>query len=122
MNSNLEEKKVVKFKYIFADDYNPVYANGVFGGVTPAGEIVINFYLERHALPISQSHHIKQDGTLDNNVFMNEPDDLVSSMVRFIKSGVVLNLEGAKTVHSWLEKQIKSSEKNLQARKQLKGS
>jgi len=120
MDSDIEEKKAIKFKYIFADEYNPVYANGVFGGVTPAGEIVINFYLERHALPISQSHHIKKDGILDNAVFMNEPDDLTSSMVRFIQNGVVLNLQGAKVVHSWLEKQIKLGEKKLQAGKQSK--
>lgn len=29
------------FKYIFDDDYNPTFANGVYGGVTPSGEFVL---------------------------------------------------------------------------------
>jgi len=119
MDKDIEEEKSVKFKYIFADDYNPIYANGVFGGVAPSGELVINFYLERHALPISQSHHVNNDGTLDSTVLMNEPDDLGSSMVRFVNNGVVLNLDAAKVVHSWMEQQIKLLEKNVQT-KQLK--
>ncbi|MFC0297755.1 hypothetical protein [Geobacillus jurassicus] len=45
------KEKVVHFKYLFPDDYNPVYVNGAHGGISPQGEIVVNFYFERRPLP-----------------------------------------------------------------------
>lgn len=45
--------EVVEYKYIFADDYNPVYANGAVGGPGTRGEIAINFFVERPAVPRS---------------------------------------------------------------------
>ena len=44
----------VKFKYIFDPAYNPKYANGAFGNITPHGEVALNFYFERSALPYEQ--------------------------------------------------------------------
>ena len=35
--------KRVLFKYEFPETYNPVYANGAQGGLTPQGEIALNF-------------------------------------------------------------------------------
>ncbi|KJE28127.1 hypothetical protein LG52_3209 [Geobacillus kaustophilus] len=31
------KEKAVHFKYLFPDDYNPVYVNGVHGGISPQG-------------------------------------------------------------------------------------
>ncbi len=44
-----DDTQEIKFTFIFPDDYNPAFANGVWGGVTPKGELNMNFYLERHA-------------------------------------------------------------------------
>lgn len=97
----MSNKDEVKFKYIFSDDYNPIYVNGAFGGINLQGEIVINFYLERHGLPISQSFEIKKDGKLGNEIG-KEPEDLRTSMIRFVQSGIILNLINAKKIHKWL--------------------
>lgn len=96
----------IKFKFIFADDYNPVYANGIYGGVTPQGEIVANFFFDRHALPISQSYSITQAGQL-GELTTSEPNDLKKSVVRFVANGVILNIRTAKEFHNWLGEQIK---------------
>ena len=107
------DKREVKFKYIFEDSYNPVYVNGAQGGINPQGEIVINFYLERLALPTSQTHEVKEDGRL-GEMIASEPADLGQSFVRVIKNGVVLNLAAAKSIHDWLGQNIENLEK-LQA-------
>jgi hypothetical protein len=110
-----KNKPELTFKYVFADDYNPVYANGAHGGVSPRGELVMNFYLERMALPRSVTHEINPNGTIGSEVSA-EPDDLKSSMVRFIAAGVVLNCQSAKELHLWLGERVKEMEALEQAK------
>jgi len=40
-----------------------------------------------------------------------EPEDQKSSIVRYINTGVVLNLDSAKRICAWLQDQISSAEK-----------
>ena len=39
-------RKLIKYKYIFRDNYNPKYANGAYGGLTPRGEILLIFFMK----------------------------------------------------------------------------
>ena len=104
-----QNKPELKFKYIFDYGYNPIYVNGAHGGVSPRGELVMNFYLERMALPESITHEINTNGTIGREVAA-EPDDLAQSMVRFIKSGVVMNYQNARELHIWLGERLKEME------------
>jgi hypothetical protein len=104
-----QNKPELKFKYIFDYGYNPVYANGAHGGVSPRGELVMNFYLERMALPESITHEINPNGTIGKEVAA-EPDDLAHSMVRFVEAGVVMNYLNARELHLWLGERIKEME------------
>jgi hypothetical protein len=110
-----QNKPELKFKYIFDYGYNPVYVNGAHGGVSPRGELVMNFYLERMALPESITHEINQNGTIGKETAA-EPDDLAQSMVRFIESGVVMNYQNARELHLWLGERIKEMESLEQAK------
>ncbi|MDD2229369.1 MAG: hypothetical protein PHY48_08160 [Candidatus Cloacimonetes bacterium] len=96
----------IEFKYIFDDDYNPVYVNGAYGGVTPCGEIVVNFYLERHALPIREIVDSSGGGVV-------LPEGCAHNYVRVIETGVVLSLDSAKSILKWLEQKIQYAE-NIQ--------
>lgn len=104
-----QDKPELKFKYIFDYGYNPVYANGAHGGVSPRGELVMNFYLERMALPESITHEINPNGTIGSETAA-EPDDLAHSMVRFIEAGVVMNYQNARELHLWLGERVKEME------------
>lgn len=99
----------IAFKYIFNYAYNPVYVNGAHGGVSPRGELVMNFYLERPPLPQEIRHEINQNGTI-GTVIGEEPHDLNNSMVRFIDSGVILNYETARNLHFWIGERLKEME------------
>ena len=55
-----KDQKTVRFKYVFAKDYNPTYANGVYGGRNSRGEIVINFFSERMPLPKKQVYTVEE--------------------------------------------------------------
>lgn len=102
-----EPSATLKFKYKFSEEYNPVYANGAFGGVTPNGELVVNFYLERHAIPKSQTMALAPDGKLGEEI-EREPDDHKSSMVRYVGPGVVLSPLAAAQIYSFIGQHLKS--------------
>jgi hypothetical protein len=70
---------------------------------------VINFYLERNALPVSQTYKI-EDGKLNAQEIESEPSDLKNSFVRFIENGVIMNYQTAKEIYKWLGNHITNLE------------
>ena len=104
-------KTKIKCKYKFAKDYNPEYINGAHGGITPKGEISINFFLERHALPYSQTYEVNENGNLSGEIKEEvEPSDFGTSFIRYIKTGIILEYSSAKAIHQWLGEHIKKLE------------
>jgi len=116
MSGEQSKPSQVKYKYIFSDDYNPVYATGVYGGVIPTGEIAIHFFLERHGLPVSQTMELNEDGSIGSEA-SREPEDHAASMVRFVSTGVVLSVGRAKSVYEWLGNKIEQAEQLSSQRK-----
>ena len=111
----MSQKPEIKFKYVFNYNYNPTYVNGAQGGVSPRGEIVIHYYLERQPLPNSITHEITPQGAIGRETTV-EPEDLQQSMVRFIDTGVVMNYENARMFHAWLGEKLKEAEAMQEAR------
>ncbi|OGU12578.1 MAG: hypothetical protein A2075_01635 [Geobacteraceae bacterium GWC2_58_44] len=109
------KKPEMTFKYIFTYDYNPVYVNGAHGGISPRGELVMNFYLERQPLPNAITHEITQAGTIGPETSV-EPSDLGRSLVRQVINGVVLNYNTARELHYWLGEKVKEMEALEEAR------
>ena len=61
------KKNELTFKYIYTYDYNPDYVNGAHGGISPRGELVVNFYLGTIGIvaPIGADQvHTRPNGTL----------------------------------------------------------
>jgi len=97
------------FKYIFNYNYNPTYVNGAQGGVSPRGELVVNFYHERPPLPNSITHELTPQGGIGRETKV-EPADLPASMVRFIDNGIVMDYENARIFHAWLGDRLREME------------
>lgn len=97
----MSQKPEITFKYIYNYNYNPTYVNGAQGGVSPRGEIVVHFYHERPPLPNAITHEITPQGGIGRETAV-EPENLASSMVRFIDTGVVMNYDNARLFHTWL--------------------
>ena len=115
------KKPEIIFKYVFNYNYNPTYVNGAQGGFSPRGEMVINFYLERQPLPDSISHEITPAGAIGRETAV-EPEDLPSSMVRFIDTGVVMSYENAKVFHAWMGEKLREVEELHKARTAFENS
>ncbi len=101
-------EKELTFKYVFGDNYNPSYANGAYGGIGPNGDLIMHFYQERPPVPNSVKVEFSQDGKITKveNSPINPP------VIRYIVSGITMNLESAKQLNVWLDGIIKSVEKN----------
>jgi hypothetical protein len=110
----MSNQKIV-FKYLFAEDYNPVYVNGAHGGISPRGEIVVHFYLERPGVPVSITHEITAAGAIGEQID-EVPVDFKQTLYRAIESGVVMNYESASSFHQWLGERLKELESVQQAR------
>ncbi len=97
----------IKIKYVFNDEYNPKYVNGAYGGVTPQGDLVLNFYFERLPIPNSVTHIINDDGTLGEITAIHPQESIV---IRYIQNGVILNLNSARQLQMWLSEKIDQME------------
>lgn len=96
----------ISYKYKFSDEYNPTYVNGAHGGVGPQGEIILNFFLERQSLPQKQTFSVL-DGMLGDEIAEKaKPADFRSSFIRYIETGVVMNVKTARDVREFLDQQI----------------
>lgn len=103
LEKDKQESKSVEFKFIFQDDYNPVFANGAFGGIGPHGDLVINFYHERAGLPYSQTHSVgPDDKELGPEISRDPPLDETVKLVRFVTTGAVMDEACARRIHAWL--------------------
>jgi len=110
-----QKKQDFTFKYIFTYDYNPLYVNGAHGGITPRGELVVNFYQERMPLPNSITHELNPNGTIGRETGV-EPEDLNRSLVRYVSTGVVVNQQTARELHFWLGEKLRELDAMEQAR------
>ncbi|KAA0548476.1 hypothetical protein FZW96_07850 [Bacillus sp. BGMRC 2118] len=100
----------IKFIYKFDSEYNPVYTNGAYGGATPNGEIVINYYLERQPIPYTEvkTVNVNNGELLESSIV--EPVEHNENVVRYVSTGVVMNLKTAKEIHEWLGMHISQLE------------
>ena len=110
----MSEHREINFHYVFSDDYNPVYCTGAYGGISPQGDIVANFYLERMPIPKSLTYALDDNGSL-GDVVSTEPEDLKQKVVRYVSTGVVLNEANARSICDWLKQQLDE----LEARRQV---
>lgn len=101
------ENREIKFKYVFDDDYEPEYVTGAFGGVMPGGDLVVNFFLERLPIPYETKQAIDENGILDPNltVVNPEPSDY-NKIRRTVKNGIILNTQTALSIYRWMKDKL----------------
>jgi hypothetical protein len=116
------EKRIerARFKYVFDDSYNPVYANGAYGGPTPHGEIAVNFFVERNPVPLSETLAVSPDGRPAAPI-SREPElpDGTVEVIRFITTGVIMSRETARRVYDFLGRHLQAIDAVAEARKGL---
>jgi len=100
----LIEEKEIKFIHKRSDDYKLIYANGVFGGPTPRGEIVCHFFVEAFDIPESQTFELTKEGKIGKQI-KTEAEKV--PVTRELKVGIVLRPDVAENVANWLIEKVK---------------
>lgn len=100
-----EKKQEAIFNYVFDNEYDPEYINGVYGGVNTNGELVMHFYFERWPLPYEERSEVDEEGRLTGNTTITEPDEF--KIRRAVKTGVIINKETAISVCQWMKERLK---------------
>jgi len=103
-----DDNKTVDFHYIKTNNYRNYYANGIFGGITPRGELQIDFFIERQVIPQIATYNISDDGKNLGDIKKTEGK---SGFIREIDCGVILNMDVAISFHQWLGQKIEEFSK-----------
>jgi hypothetical protein len=104
-----EKSKKITFKYVHPEGLRDLYVNGLWGGVTPRGEIYAHFYSERHPIPKKAIHEISEDGSLNPTVEIESGGDAV----RLIQASICMDMQTAIAFRDWLTNQIDIVDKRI---------
>jgi len=106
MAEQKEVEKHVKFIYNRPDDYEIVYVNGVYGGLTPRGDISCNFFHEHFSIPREEEFEINKDGKMGKQILKRSD---VQPINRDLKVGIVFKVEDAESIANWILDKVKAS-------------
>ena len=105
----MENSKKVKFRFVRDGEYRLVPVNGVWGGVTPRGDITAEFFHEALICPVSVTHAVTEADGLGPEV-ERQLDDPSSQVTRSLMFGVVLTPEHAESIGQWLVDKARESQ------------
>jgi non-canonical (house-cleaning) NTP pyrophosphatase len=96
----------IKFTYIKNNNYSVHHVDGAYGGITPKGDITLNFFSERFPIPNTVTHELIDGKTLGKEI------DKVSKegIIREIECGIIINLDTARSINKWLIDKINEIE------------
>jgi hypothetical protein len=93
----------VKFDLIKSPHFRVIFAEGAFGGISPGGHINMALFNERFPLP-THVEYVVEGGQLGAEIL----DARIGrdGIIREVETEVVMTLDGAKKLHTWLGKKI----------------
>ena len=91
-------KKTLEVKFEKSPDFKIVPATGAWGGPTPQGELLCNFYVEYTEIPESIKLEITDGFSKETERI---PTDL---LVRELQIGIIMRPDIAKSIGEWLIK------------------
>lgn len=98
------EQDKVKFHYIKANSFRVVHMDGVFGGLTPTGDIFMSIFSQRPPIPVVTVQPVKETGELGEELLSER--SVKEGLVREIEVGVALRPEIAETLIKWLQEKV----------------
>lgn len=115
MEGNVSTRKV-KYTYRKADDYKIIFANGVYGGITPRNELKFDFIHEYKETPGIEIIPVKEDGS-PAPIEKEIPEEI--EITRELKIGIILNLDQAESIGRWMLAKVEAFKKELEELKKL---
>lgn len=112
MSNGSSGQSKLHFHFVKSSVFRVIYAEGVFGGVSPKGQIRMSLFNERFPLPQETVHEVLQNSEggimLGNEVTTDRVSK--SGIIRELEADIVLSYETAKIVHQWMGERIEEME------------
>jgi len=93
------EKNKIRVLFSQSQDYRKVSANGVWGGPTPSGDILCNFFVEHLSLPDELQITISPTGEKESEEQVYKEG---KTFVRETQIGVMMSPHVAKSIGEWM--------------------
>lgn len=97
-----KKKETITFHYLKSNNFIIHHIDGIYGGVTPKGFIGINFFSERFPIPKTVTQELIDGKQLGKEISIETKE----GVIRQVECGVVMNIDTAKSIYKWLERQI----------------
>ncbi len=98
-NQKDQKPQEVTFEYKISQNYTVHAVTGVFGGINGQGQIIVNFFNDRHAIPKTQTYGILPDGALSPEPIAEE---IKPNLMRDVMFSISINPQTARVFAAWL--------------------
>jgi len=105
MDEKLKKEEIPKeidIQYDFDPSYRIVAANGVYGGITPRGDMKIDFFVESLDVPHQVRNKVLPDGKLGEEISRSPGKRLV----RRLQVGLILSINDAGRIADFIKQRI----------------
>jgi len=96
------EDRQIKFFFEYDPAYRLIGANGVWGGITPRGDVRLDFFVEAQGIPKEVVNLITPEGSLGPELSRSP----AQRIVRRIQVGVLLSLEQAESTADFIKSRV----------------
>jgi predicted polyphosphate/ATP-dependent NAD kinase len=103
------ETDKIAFRLIKSNLFRVISADGIFGGLTPRGNLFMSFFSERLPIPERIVHLLTPEGKVGEEVLAERESK--DGVIREVEVGVAVDLDTAKALVVWLQDKIKQAEK-----------
>jgi len=94
----------VKFVYKKAEDYQQCFVNGAYGGFSPRGDFICDFFFEFKELPTEQEANVKPESN-ELDYIKGQPPE-TAEFVREVRLGIVMTPQELINLRDWMNKRI----------------
>jgi hypothetical protein len=95
----VESPEEITFEYKISPNFAVYSVTGVIGGLNAQGQVIINFFNERSAIPKKQKHAISSTGGLSD---VPVDEERKSEVIRDVMFAISINSSTARAFAKWL--------------------
>lgn len=114
MPESKETKRPEKVRFVYSkpENYDPIYVSGVYGGMSPRGELLCHFFVEFADIPAEEHVPlVKGQADLGKVIKVDRTEHAPTEAVirRDIKVGLIIPAHAVTSIANWMVEQLKIS-------------
>lgn len=109
--------KELTFNYVKTPSYRTYHVDGIYGGLTPNGNVYCELFIDRNVTPQTVVHELDENGKLSG---VPKKKTGKTGYIREIECGIIMDIEAALTMKEWLGDKIDQYQKTLKSLNKIK--